>query len=191
VDAERQKKLDAINAKVIELTSKPQNQKFSLIGSGVQFKFGETTVARQDVAKTIPEAESKAFMAELEKIARTVDPEGKDAHVKDTGLDVEIVLSTTAGEFGAKEFDKADGLYFVDQELGLGLDRGPTLVCGDTTADLKLVEACKKKNPDVWTIFMTKDEGLSQKVLASAPHALILPEVDMLVTALNRVAEKG
>lgn len=186
VDSARQKKLDAINARVAALTSEPQHQKFALIGSGVQFKFGETTVARQDVAKTIDPDESAAFMAELTRITREIDPDGKDTHIKDTGLDVEIVLST--GD--EQEFTKADGLYFIDRELGLELERGPTLVCGDTPPDLKLVEACRNKTQDVYTIFMTKDEALAQRVKESAPHSLVLPEVDMLVTALNRVAEK-
>jgi hypothetical protein len=186
VDPARQKLLDSINEQVLTLVAKPENQKFGLIGSGVQFKFGETTIARQDVAQTVAEEESVAFMRELEKITRSVDPDGKHTHIKDTGLDVEIVLSTGAEQ----EFTKADGLYFIDRELGLALDRGPTLVCGDTPPDLKLVEACMNKCDQVWTIFMTKDESLAQRVGESAPHALVLPEVDMLVTALNRVAEK-
>ena len=186
VDATRQKKLDVINQRVLELTAQPENQKFALIGSGVQFKFGETTIARQDVAKTVPAAESEAFMAKLEAIVNEVDPERKDTHIKDTGLDVEIVLSTGADQ----EFTKADGLYFIDEQLGLGLDQGPTLVCGDTPPDLKLVEACMKKTQEVWTIFMTKDAALEKSVGESAPHAMVLPEVDMLVVALNRVAEK-
>jgi hypothetical protein len=186
VDPERQKLLDAINERVIALTQEPENQKFGLIGSGVQFKFGETTVARQDVSKTVEDAESTAFMQKLEAIVREIDPSGKNTHIKDTGLDVEIVLSTGAEQ----EFTKADGLYFIDRELGLGLDRGPTLVCGDTPPDLKLVEACMNKCSDVWTIFMTKDDSLTRQVKESAPHSLVLPEVDMLVTALNRVAVK-
>jgi hypothetical protein len=187
VDPARQKKLDAINEKVLALTSRPECRKFALIGSGVQFKFGETTVARQDVARTVADEESLAFMRQLEAMVREVDPAGRDCHIKDTGLDVEIVLSTGAD----KEFDKADGLYFIDRELGLGLDQGPTLVCGDTPPDLKLVQACRDKQPDVYAVFVTKDASLAQQVQASAPHALTVPEVDVLVAALNRVAQKG
>lgn len=187
VDPHLQAKLDAINARILELTRQPRYHKFTLIGSGVQFKFGETTVARQDVARTVSDAESEAFRREVESIVREVDPEGRDTHIDDTGLDVEIVLSSGS----ASEFTKADGLDFLDRDLGLGLAEGRTLVCGDTPPDLNLVHACTRKNPQVWTLFVTRDPSLAERVAESAPHALVLPEVDMLVTALDRVARKA
>src|SRR5690606_11754743 len=45
--------LERFNARVAELTADPQYFRFTLIGSGVQFKFGETTLARQDKAGSI------------------------------------------------------------------------------------------------------------------------------------------
>ena len=38
---------------------------FTLIGSGLQHKFGQTTIARQDIAGSIPNGESERFMDEV------------------------------------------------------------------------------------------------------------------------------
>ena len=193
VDAAQQAKLDELNKQLIELTSLPAYQKFALIGSGLQFKFGQTTIARQDITGTISAEESDAFMSLLRDRLRRIDPDGNDFAVEDTGLDVEIILTVSddAGGKAGKDFDKADGLFFMDDKLDLGLSTGPSLVCGDTASDLKLVEACQERTDDVWSIFVARDQALADKVNALCHNALILPETDMLVALLDRLSLKG
>jgi hypothetical protein len=185
IDPGQQALLDELNHRLASLVAEPKHVKYGLIGSGLQFKFGETTLARQDISKTVPAAESEAFLDLVASIVRQIDPEGKNFGIKDTGLDIEVILK---GATGDKTFDKADGLLFLNQEMKLGLERGPTLVCGDTTPDLKLVEACLSQSRDVWTMFVTRDATLTAKVHATTPQSIVVPEVDILVTVLGRLA---
>ncbi len=184
IDPDQQAKLDALNQRLAALCEQPEYEKFSLIGSGLQFKFGETTLARQDIAKAIPEDESEALLGVVDGLMKEIDPEGRDFGLIDMGLDIEVILKGAS----EGEFSKADGLFFLDTELGLGLEQGPTLMCGDTKGDLPLLKACLEKSADTYAMFATKDEKLSQQVHEMCPRAIVVPEVDMLVTILNRVA---
>ena len=184
IDSDQQAKLDALNDRLSELCRRPEYEKFSLIGSGLQFKFGETTLARQDIAKAIPEDESKALLGVVEKIMREIDPAGKDFGLIDMGLDIEVILKGAS----EGEFSKADGLAFLDSQLGLGLAQGPTLMCGDTKGDLPLLQACLDKTADTYAMFVTRDETLTRQVHEMCARAVVVPEVDVLVTVLNRLA---
>ncbi len=186
IEASQQAKLDELNRRLAALVARPEYEKFSLIGSGLQFKFGETTLARQDISKSIPEDESLAFLEVVRGVMKEVDPGGTDFGLIDMKLDIEIILKGAS----EGEFSKADGLFFLDRELGLGLDQGPTLVCGDTKGDLPLVKACMAKSKDVWAMFVTRDEALMAEVRKTCPNAIIVPEVDVLVTVLNRLATR-
>jgi hypothetical protein len=185
IDPAQQALLDRLNQRLSQLVAQPRYAKFGLIGTGLQFKFGETTLARRDISKTVPAAESEAFLRLVTGIVRELDADGKNFGIKDTGLDIEVILKGVTGD---KTFDKADGLLFLNDQMKLGLEQGPTLVCGDTTPDLKLVEACLSKSADVWAMFVTRDPGLSAKVHQTSRQAIVVPEVDMLVAILNRLA---
>lgn len=193
VDPGQQAKLTELNRRLVRLTETPGFEQYALIGSGLQFKFGETTVARQDISVTIPPPESEAFLERVRKLVAELDPRGTDFAIGDTGLDIEIVLKLegAGGEAPSREFDKCDGLLFLAEELGLDLSVGPTLVCGNTSSDLRLVEACLGQTDDVRTIFVTQDEGLAARVSGLCPRTLILPQTDMLVSLLDRLAQEG
>ena len=195
VDAQAQSLLDELNGRLSALVKKPGREKFTLIGSGLQFKFGETTLARQDISGAVTEEESLAFFEEVKGEVQAVDPNMESFYVGDTGLDIEIVLKKGGEDDseaeGQKEFDKGDGLLFLDKELGLKLEQGPTLVCGDTGSDLKLVEAGVGKNEDTWTVFVTRDAALIEKVRAVGKETHIVPEPDVLVCMLDRLSRKG
>jgi hypothetical protein len=184
IDPDQQAKLDALNERLAALCAQPQYEKFSLIGSGLQFKFGETTLARQDIAKAIPEDESQELLGVVERIMKEVDPEGNDFGLIDMGLDIEVILKGAS----EGEFSKADGLFFLNDELGLGLEQGPTLVCGDTKGDLPLLKACLEKSEDTFAMFVTRDDQLTQQVRELCKSAVVVPEVDVLVSVLNRLA---
>jgi hypothetical protein len=192
IDRDQQELLDELNRRLKEMLSHHYYEKFALVGSGLQLKFGETTVARQDINKTISPEESKKFLDKVRKMVDELDPEERVFWVDDTGLDIEIIVNIApVGTNEGKEFDKSDGLRFLNQEIGLRLDQGHTLVCGDTGSDIRLVEACHREGDDVWSVFVTKDDELSQRVQKHSDRFNRVSGPDMLVMALNILADKG
>ncbi len=188
IEPDKQKKLDRLNRRLAQLLQDPQYELFGLIGSGLQFKFGQTTVARQDIYGSIPETESEGFMSRIEELIRDIDPQGVYFRTEDTGKDIEIIL-TVEGESGLKDFDKGDGVLFLEAELGLGLTRGGNLVCGDTSSDIPMVAAAQAKSLETSTIFVTRDEALQEAVRRTCGRAHFVSEPDVLVCLLNQLGK--
>ncbi|EGB14794.1 hypothetical protein DND132_1587 [Pseudodesulfovibrio mercurii] len=185
ITPDKQAAMDALNARLTLLTKRPEYEKFTLIGSGLQFKFGQSTVARQDIGGSIDAAESGAFLATLEALVAELDPQGRNFRIEDTGLDVEIILTVeTAGE-GLKDFDKGDGVRFLNDELSLGMAGGRNLICGDTGSDVPMLRVALELSPGTKTIFVTENKELEERVTGLTDAALIVPEPDMLVTILG------
>jgi len=189
VDKAKQKKLDRLNRRLEALLRDPRYQAYALIGSGLQFKFGQTTVARQDIYGSIPQSESREFMSTVQQLIGEIDPADEIFRIEDTGKDIEIIL-TVEGEGGLRDFDKGDGVLFLDGELGLALSRGPNLICGDTSSDIPMASAAAGSSIDTWTIFVTRDEGLKDAVRRVCRHVCFVSEPDVLVTALNNIGGK-
>ncbi len=187
VAPEKQQILDELNQRLRALVGQPEYEKYSLIGSGFQLKFGQTTIARQDISESIPAAESQLFMDKLTGIVAELDPDGRNFRIEDTGLDVEIIL-TIEGAEGLKDFDKADSVNYLASELGLEMSRGPHLVCGDTNSDAPMIDATVAHSEDTYAIFVTTDDALRNRVMSAAPNAVIVPTPDMLVAILNTLA---
>ncbi|MDD4951113.1 MAG: trehalose 6-phosphate synthase [Desulfovibrionaceae bacterium] len=185
IDPARQAVLEALNQRLSKLIARPDLEKFGLIGSGLQFKFGQTTIARQDITGSVPEGESLGFLETIRSLVAELDPAGANLRIEDTGLDLEIILTIEAGDEGLKDFDKGDGVKYLDRELGLGMARGPNLVCGDTSSDLAMVRAAMELSKDTWSVFVTVKQDLAARARDICPRALTLPEPDMLVTALG------
>jgi hypothetical protein len=190
VEPHKQKKLDELNSKLSELVKKPEYEKYSLIGSGLQFKFGQTTIARQDVNKSVPEDESKAFMELIVQIVRDTDPDNEFFRIEDTSKDIEIILTieNAEGTGEAKDFDKGDGINFLDESLGLGIAAGGNLICGDTASDVPMAETAYKKSKDTCSIFVTKDDKLKQQVKKVGCDHLFVDTPDILITILMNMA---
>jgi len=191
IDPLQQKKLEQLKQRVQRLLREPRNRKFGMIGSAFQQKFGEITVARQDVTQSIPERESSALLAKVRELVTAVDPKNRFFRVKDTGLDVEITLAISDEDSAAEltEFTKGHGVAFLNQQLALELDKGPNLVCGDTDADIPMVKECLRHSHNTYAIFVTRDRELKQRVRALTSNALIIDEPDTLVSILNCLAE--
>lgn len=185
ISDEKQTAIDELNKRLEVLVSMPEYEKFSLIGSGLQFKFGQSTVARQDIAKSIPEAESRQFLRVIKEIVDDLDPKQDNFRIEDTGLDVEIILTIETSGHGLKDFDKGDGVKYLNSELGLDMFRGPHLICGDTGSDVPMLEAALEMTPDSRAIYVTKDTELAKRVSGLTDNALIVPEPDMLVAILG------
>ena len=172
------------------LVQQPEYEKFSLIGSGLQFKFGQTTIARQDISRTIPEDESMAFLKLMQEIVSEIDPGGTYFRIEDTGKDVEIILTVESQDSASelKDFDKGDGVVFLDSDIGLGMEEGASLICGDTSADIPMISASLEKTQDTYAIFVTQDQELSKRVAAVCEKSVCVTEPDILVAILNRLA---
>ncbi len=183
VAAEKQALLDQLNERLQALVAQPDLERFSLIGSGLQLKFGQTTIARQDIADSIPADESDALTQQLRDLVAELDPTGANLVIEDTGLDVEIILTIGEGE-GLKDFNKADAVAYLDRELNLNLGRGAQLVCGDTASDVPMVDAVMAHCPDTWAVFVTRKADLATKVAAACPNHIIVPEPDFLIATL-------
>jgi hypothetical protein len=190
IEADKQRRLERLNRRLSDLLRDPVYEIFGLIGSGLQFKFGQTTVARQDIYGSIPEAESEGFAGVIRKIIREIDPDSLYFRSEDTGKDIEIIL-TVHRESGLKDFDKGDGILFLDSELGLDLHRGDNLICGDTASDIPMVSAAAEKSPDPWTIFVTREEALKEAVRRSSGRVHFVSEPDVLVCCLNQLGKES
>ena len=156
-------------------------------GRREQIKFGQTTIARQDITRSVNEVESAAFLEKVKGIVRDIDPDGKNFRIEDTGLDIEIILTIDVdpmtGEI--RDFDKGDGLEFICRELHIEKAKGPVLVCGDTSSDLPMLKKAMQLYDDVWAIFVTRDEKLMKNVREICPKSYMVPYPDILLTVLG------
>ena len=123
----------------------------------------------------------------IQQLVRELDREGSFFRLEDTGKDIEIIL-TVEGRSGIKEFDKGEGIGFLDEQIDLGLSGGITLVCGDTASDIPMVTEAGKRSANVWAIFVTREEILEKAVLRACPQSHIVGEPDILVCLLNQLA---
>ncbi|WP_455381498.1 hypothetical protein [Salinispira pacifica] len=190
ISTEQARILDRLNDRIARLVEEPENRKYALIGSALQYKFGQTTIARQDIEASVNPEESERFLGEVSEVVRSIDPAGENLKIEDTGLDIEIALTVqeTGPTGAARDFDKGAGLEFLDRELELGVGSGPLLICGDTASDLSMVERALRRTERVTALFVTTDENLRSRVLELAPDALFARSPDALVTALNDTA---
>ena len=188
----QQQKLDNLNEKLSTLVQKEEYVQYSLIGSGLQFKFGQTTVARQDIYKTIPESESEHFYELITGIVHDVDPEGAFFRIEDTGKDIEIILTIERDDESQtrSDFNKGDGVLFLNSDLDLNLTEGPNLICGDTSSDVAMVEASMSMTENTWTLFVTADELLKEQVRKVCANSFFISSPDILVTILFSLSKR-
>jgi len=184
IEEKKQQLINKLNKKLSDLLVNPELEKFTLIGSGLQLKFGQTTIARQDISGAIPDDESDKFLKLVKKIVADIDPGGNNFKIEDTGLDIEIILTIEDSKSGHKDFDKGDAVSYLAAALDLSMTKGPHLICGDTASDIPMIEAAIEQTENTWTVFVTKDKALAEKVSATCSNSVIVPEPDMLVGIL-------
>lgn len=188
ISPDKQRLMADLNERLAALVTKPQYEKFSLIGSGLQFKFGQSTVARQDIGRSVPEDESLAFLGVIGSLVEELDARQDMLRIEDTGLDVEIILTIETEGDALKDFDKGDGVKYLSSELDLEMVHGPHLVCGDTNSDVPMLEAAMSMAADTRAIFVTRDEALATRVRGVTANAVIVPEPDMLVAIMGSLS---
>jgi len=189
IKPEKQDMLDRLNRKLKALVEQQDYQKFALIGSGLQLKFGQTTIARQDNRGSIPRKQSLAFKETITRMVQELDLQGRFFRIEDTGLDLEVILTIESAGEKLKDFDKADSVNYLADELGLELGRGPHLVCGDTASDTPMIEAVGARTRDTFAVFVTTEQELRARVEGVCANALTVPSPDVLVTILNALAQ--
>ncbi len=186
IDEQKQELIHLLNERLQQLLEDPSFEKFNFIGSALQFKFGQTTIARQDITCSINPEESTAFLEKVKSIVKEIDPECRNFRIEDTGLDIEIILTIgQKGNDSVKDFDKGDGLEFICRTIDIDTSRGPNLVCGDTASDIPMLKKAVELCDDVWTIFVTRDEDLAKQVQQICPQSLVVPSPDILLTILG------
>ena len=89
-----------------------------MIGSGLQKKFGQTTIARQDITDSVPSQESIEFRRTLQNLVTELDPDGQFFRIEDTGLDIEIILTvpSDASVEELTDFSKGNGVGFLNDQ---------------------------------------------------------------------------
>jgi hydroxymethylpyrimidine pyrophosphatase-like HAD family hydrolase len=177
----------ALNSLHEELELLLQEDKYSIfnyIGSGLQQKYGEVALARQDKNYSIPQALSIDFKNEVIARIQKVDPEGNHLVLDDTGRDLEINLSFD--EEKGKDFNKGHGIEFITKTLAFDLEDKNLLICGDTFSDVPMLDAARNLGAQVRTIFVTQNEDLKQKVRGIIKEAYFVSSPDTLVFLLYK-----
>ncbi len=187
IEEKKQQLIHLLNERMLVLLQEQDYEKFNFIGSALQIKFGQTTVARQDISHSIKDDESSAFLEKVKSLVREIDPSGRNFRIEDTGLDIEIILTidVASSDSPIKDFDKGDGLAFICSKLGMGASQGSTLVCGDTPSDIPMLKKAIEMFEDVWAIFVTRDEKLKQQIKEICPNSYTVPYPDILLTILG------
>ncbi len=187
IDEQKQKLIQLLNERILVLLQEQDFEKFNFIGSALQIKFGQTTVARQDITNSIRDDESVAFLEKVQSVVLEIDPSGRNFRIEDTGLDIEIILTIDGASKDSpiKDFDKGDGLSFIYNKLGISGSEGSTLVCGDTPSDIPMLKKAMEMCKDVRAVFVTRDEKLKQEVKEICPNSFTVPYPDVLLTILG------
>ncbi|MDN5356286.1 MAG: hypothetical protein PWQ43_1228 [Rikenellaceae bacterium] len=187
IDSEKQKILDKLNNEIDNLLNNEEYQIFSLIGSGFQKKFGQTTIARQDIYNSIPPDISESFFNKIINLVNYVDPNKKYLSIEDTGLDIEIILNINNEDNELKDFDKGDGIEFLDRNIPLNINKLGAIICGDTKSDIPMLTTAIKKTNNVATIFVTNDDNLKESINNICANSYFVSSPDILVTLLNEI----
>ncbi len=184
----QEEKLEELNTVLEHILERPDHRTFTLIGSGLQKKFGQTTVSRQDINKSIPAHKSDGFLQIIRDTVRRIDPNGEFFRIEDTGLDIEIMLTVRSeSDSGSlRDFDKGDGVRFLERELSLDMTRGPNLICGDTPSDVPMVRASMEMTDNTAAIFVTRKRDLREQVQSICAGSVFVEDPDALVVALDR-----
>lgn len=179
--------LASINVRLATLLADPNWRAFAFVGSGLQFRRGETIVARQDAKESVSPETSLTLLEHIHDVVDAVDPERTHFRVEDDGLDVAIA-PTADREDVWREFSPAEGLRAVDAALGLHLGQGTQLVCCGGPDGLALLEAFVSLAGDVRCLFVTEREDLARRAGAICPQTVVVSHPDMVAAILSAAA---
>ncbi|ULT80311.1 hypothetical protein L3Y34_010703 [Caenorhabditis briggsae] len=145
-----------------ELLEKPEFRTFKWIGSGIQKHCGHITIAKQDLNGTIPARKVTRLHEQLVKIVNDFDPTGTTLTMRESDLDFKIYVKA---KLKGRIFNKGHGIRLVKERLKPNMSKGSCLVCGDSESDIPMLEECLKlAGSKVYTIWVTRDQALQEKV---------------------------
>ena len=185
MSSSEEKIMQRLSEKISRLLSEKEFQDHLYIGSGLQKKFGQLTIARQDITGSIPKKDSLSLLEKIQRIVKEIDPKDSMLAIEDTGLDIEIILKR-----GERAFDKGDGVKYIAKSLKIDLSKGTNLVCGDTSSDIALAKKVKEINPATIIIFVTRKDSLKKKVRSFAKDAIFVDNPDTLITIFYKLANQ-
>lgn len=179
--------LESINARLIVLLADSGWKAFAYVGSGLQFRRGETVIARQDSLGSVEEDASLELLEHVHDIVDAVDPERKHFRVEDDGLDL-IVTPTASGQDVWKEFSPAEGLRAAVTALSLDLGHGPHLVCCGGADGLELLAAVAAIADDLRCLFVTGREDFGPRAREICPQTAVVSHPDIAAAILSAAA---
>ncbi|MEA5090008.1 hypothetical protein [Solidesulfovibrio sp.] len=179
--------LEGINARLAMLLADPDWRAFAYVGSGLQFRRGETVIARQDSRGSIDEDASLALLEHVHDIVDAVDPEREHFRVEDDGCDVVVTPTANAADAGL-EYAAREGLRALELALGADFAKGPHLVCCTGQDGLELLEALLEKNRDVRCLFVGDREDLGRKARELCPHTALAAHPDIAAALFSAAA---
>lgn len=179
-------KLHQLNEAIEKLLNQKEFAIFRYIGSGIQYKFGQTAIARQDKNESIAVKKSLALKTKIESIIKKIDLNREFFSLEDTGKDLEITLNIKSADNNSEEFDKGQGLKFIMKQLNENIGNKNVLVCGDTFSDVPLITAAKALGAKVTSIFVTEDENLKDIVSANCKNVFFVSSPDVLIYMLYK-----
>ncbi|VDM40793.1 unnamed protein product [Toxocara canis] len=157
--------LNSVFERMEELLEQPEYRNFTWIGSGLQKHYGHITIARQDVNNSVPKHRSALLYEAVSKIVNEVDPTGSTLTVRESDYDLKIF---TKAKLSGRIFNKGHGIRLIERKMGLKMNEGRILVCGDSETDLPMLEECLACSPkNVFTIWVTSNPQLQEKVQSS------------------------
>lgn len=176
--------LESINARLAMLLGDSSWRAFAYVGSGLQFRRGETVLARQDSLGSVDEDASLELLEHVHDIVDAVDPEREHFRVEDDGLDM-IVTPTSSQQDVWRDFTTAEGLRATDAALSLDWATGPHFLCCGGPDGLELLEAVTALTPDVRCLFVADREDLGHRAKALCPRTFVVAHPDVAAAILS------
>lgn len=189
IEEHQQRKLNELNEAIDKLLEREEFSSFRYIGSGLQHKFGQTTLARQDKNNSISAKKSQELKNSIENLLQKLDPSNSYFSLEDTGKDLEIMLKINSGTNNLEEFDKGHGLKFIMKHLDEDIRNESLLICGDTASDVPLITAAQHLGAGVTSVFVTEDENLKDLVKAKCKDAFFVSSPDVLIYMLYKYSK--
>ncbi|KAH7698921.1 Protein TPS-2, partial [Aphelenchoides avenae] len=153
--------LERVFAAISDLLEEPKFKHFTWVGSGLQKHYGHITIAHQDAFNSVPRHQVRAIDQKIKDIIHRIDPDQHTLKVKETETDIKIFLKSESGEI----FDKGQGIRLLVEHMKCDISNGTILVCGDSSTDLPMLQACLEANPSgVYTVWVTRSDELKQTV---------------------------
>jgi hypothetical protein len=174
----------AMAERITSLMASSDRLPFLWIGSGLQLRQGEISIARQDAARSIDEDDSRNLLEHIHDAVDAVDPQRQHFRVDDDGYDVAIT-PTSANRDLWNDFSPAEGLRNIDQALGLDLAKGPHLVCAAGSSGVALLAALAARTPNLRAILVTDRDDLAARARELCPHVAIVRHPDTVASILS------